>query len=77
MNLTKRQSELLAFIKAFQRKNKYSPSMDEMTKALGVKAKSAAHRAVHQLVDRGFLAAPEGKARNYRVLTRLDRAHRK
>lgn len=53
--LTKRQRELLDFIRGYIATHGFSPSFDEMKDALGLASKSGIHRLVHGLQDRGYI----------------------
>lgn len=62
--LTKRQRELLDFIRGYVTTHGYSPSFDEMMKALGLASKSGVHRLVHGLRDRGYIEFRYNQARS-------------
>lgn len=53
--LTKKQYEVLVFVKQFMRKYKYAPSLDEIRKSQGLATPSAAHYHVQKLRDAGYL----------------------
>ncbi len=60
--LTKRQSDLFNFLKAESGKD-CPPSFEEMRIALGLKSKSAIHRLVEALAERGFIRRIPNRAR--------------
>lgn len=53
--LTKRQKQVLDFIKKFIQKHDYAPSYEEIKKHLKLSSVSTAHHHVRSLEDRGFL----------------------
>lgn len=57
--LTKKQAELLDYLKSCKR----SPSFDEMRQALGAKSKSGVHRLVSALEERGYIRRVFNRAR--------------
>ena len=70
--LTKRQAEVLAFIRCFIAANGYSPSFREICAgALDGKSTENAHRIVHALRDRGAITFLEGKRRSISVLDQV------
>jgi len=54
MALTRRQREVLDVIRAFIEKNGYSPSLEEIGKALGLSSVATVHKHVTHLVDKGL-----------------------
>lgn len=72
MSLTKKQRELFNYVVSFQRTNKCSPSFDEMRVAIGLASKSGVHRLIAGLIERGYLAKLECRARALTVLRNLD-----
>jgi len=46
--ITKRQKQVLDFIKSYKKKNKYSPSLEEMRDDLGISSISTAHYHVRK-----------------------------
>lgn len=61
--LTKRQRDLLLFIRSYVGKNGIVPSFDEMKEALGLASKSGIHRLISALEERGFIRRIPGRAR--------------
>ncbi len=53
--LTKRQMDVLAFVSGFIEERGYSPSLREISAAIGVESQSTAHRVTTQLRSRGLL----------------------
>lgn len=63
LGLTKRQADILAFIRAFVKTNGHAPNYTEMNAAVGG-GRSNVHRAVACLVDRGYLVRLPTAARS-------------
>ncbi len=61
--LTKRQKQVLDFIKSFTDKRDYAPSLEEIKKHLGLSSVSTAHHHVLNLVKRGFLKREKNEPR--------------
>jgi len=53
--LTKRQKQTLDFIKSYKKKNKYSPSLEEIKQNLEISSISTAHYHVKKLQEGGYL----------------------
>ena len=53
--MTKRQKKVLDFIKSYKKKNKYSPSLEEIRGDLGISSISTAHYHVKKLQEGGYL----------------------
>ncbi len=66
--LTKKQHELLVFIRERLESNGVSPSFDEMKDALGLRSKSGIHRLITGLEERGFIRRLPHRARALEVL---------
>lgn len=61
--LTPRQKQVLNFIKSYQKKNDYSPSLEEIADHLGVSSVATAHEHVKNLQNRGHLTREENQPR--------------
>lgn len=61
--LTKRQKQVLDFIKSFANKKGYAPSLEEITKYLHLSSISTAHFHVSKLKKLGYLEKEENKPR--------------
>ncbi len=62
MTLTPHQRTTLNFIREFQRKRGYSPSLSDLAVAFGVKSKNAVAKVVNALVKNGYLQKdPKGR----------------
>ena len=66
--LTRKQHELLTFIRDRVASDGIPPSFDEMKDALNLKSKSGVHRLVSALEERGFLRRMHHRARAMEVL---------
>ncbi len=56
VSLTRKQHELLTFIKSYVRQNNgVAPSFEEMQRALGLSSKSGVHRLMDALEERGHV----------------------
>ena len=53
--LTRKQSELLAYLSDHMQRHDVPPSFDEMRDALGLASKSGVHRLVSGLEERGYI----------------------
>lgn len=67
--LTRKQSELLAFIAQYQDANGYSPSFEQMKDALGLKSKSGVARLADGLEERGFITRKANRRRAIQILS--------
>ena len=66
--LTKRQKEVLDFIKDYSNKKGYAPSLEEIRKRFKLASVSTAHFHVSRLRDSGYLSKEENKPRSIDVL---------
>lgn len=62
--LTKRQRDLLTYIRSYVGQHGFSPSFEEMKEALGLASKSGVHRLVSALVERGYVKSMYARARS-------------
>lgn len=53
--MNKRQIEIYEYIKEFLSENKYSPSMREITTAVGLKSVSITHGHLERLRNKGYI----------------------
>lgn len=65
--LTKRQKQVLDFIRTFKEKKGYSPSLEEIEKYLRLSSVSTAHYHVKSLEDQGYLKKTENSPRSIEV----------
>ena len=66
--LTRKQHELLFFIKNRLQSDQIAPSFDEMRLALNLKSKSGIHRLISALEERGFIRRLPNKARALEII---------
>jgi repressor LexA len=66
--LTRKQNELLEYLKTHLSKNEVPPSFDEMRDALGLASKSGIHRLVSGLEERGYIRRLPNRARAIEIL---------
>lgn len=67
--LTERQRELLSYIKQRVRDDGIAPTFDEMRLHMGLASKSAIHRLMTSLEDRGHIRRGKPGARRMEVLS--------
>jgi repressor LexA len=72
--LTKKQHQLLLFIRERMAADGVAPSFDEMKEALKLKSKSGIHRLITALEERGFLRRLPHRARALEVVKLPDNA---
>lgn len=72
--LTRKQHELLMFIRERLQETGISPSFDEMKDALDLKSKSGIHRLITALEERGFLRRLPHRARALEILKLPEQA---
>lgn len=61
--ITKKQKKVLEFIKSYQEKKEYAPSLEEIKKHFKLASVSTAHFHVKKLQDKGFLIKEENRPR--------------
>ena len=72
--LTKKQHQLLLFIRDRMARDGVAPSFDEMKEALDLQSKSGIHRLIMALEERGFLRRLPHRARALEVIKLPDNA---
>lgn len=70
--ITKRQKQVLDFIKSFKEKKDYSPSLEEIKKHLRLSSVSTAHFHVSKLLKAGYLTKNENKPRSIDITKREE-----
>lgn len=70
--LTRKQHELLVYIRKHIDESGVSPSFEEMKDALDLKSKSGVHRLISALEERGFIRRLANRARALEVLKMPD-----
>ncbi|MDE2020427.1 MAG: hypothetical protein KGJ13_08835 [Patescibacteria group bacterium] len=66
--ITKRQRDVLQFIKVYTHRNGYCPNYDEIMQGIGLKSKSGVNRLVLELEQRGFIRRLPGQSRAIEIL---------
>jgi repressor LexA len=66
--LTKRQREVLEFIRSFQRGRGYAPSLEEIAAHFGLAAVSTVHEHLKNLTEKGYLRRGWNRARSIEPL---------
>jgi len=64
MALTRRQREIYDFVRAFVAERGYSPSLEEIGEAFGLRSVATVHKHVQHLVDKGFLRKSWNRSRS-------------
>lgn len=66
--LTRKQADLLNYLRFQIARDGVSPSFEEMKNTLGLASKSGVHRLLSALEERGFIARRRNRARAIEVL---------
>ena len=66
--MNKRQMAIYEYIKEFLAENKYSPSMREITTAVGLKSVSTVHGHLDRLRDKGYIDFINSSPRTLQVI---------
>lgn len=66
--ITRKQQRALSFIQEYIFANDLSPSYEEIQKAIGVSSKSAVHRMVRTLADRGVITFLPNRNRSIKLV---------
>src|SRR3989338_8476674 len=61
--ITKRQKEVLDFVKKFINKKKYPPTLEEICVGLKLSAVSTVHQHIEALAEKGYLKKADNNAR--------------
>ncbi len=69
MALTKRQKEILDFIKGFLAEHEYSPSYEEIASGMGLKSLATVHKHIANLFAKGVLHKGHNRSRSIDVLS--------
>jgi len=65
--LTKRQSQILDFVKKYSEKNGYSPSLDEIAGKFGLSSLSTVHYHLSQLQEKGLITRQDSIPRSIQI----------
>ena len=72
---TKQQHAMLNFIQNYSQQTGYSPSYEEMGKALNLRSKSGVWRLINGLLQRGLITIKPGLARSVRIVSTIKCPH--
>lgn len=75
MYLTKRQRQVLDFIKGFIEEKGYSPSLQEIGIGFGLTSPATVHKHVLNLIDKGLLSRGWNRSRSIEVLEGRELEH--
>lgn len=70
--ITKKQQQVLDFIEKYQKKNKYSPTLEEIQRKFKLASVSTAHYYIQQLKNKKLLSKQESQHRAINVLPAND-----
>ena len=68
MAITRRQREVLDFIEAFTKQNRYSPSFQEVADGLDLKSLATVHKHISNLRRKGYLTQSQDTHQRSRAL---------
>jgi repressor LexA len=68
MTLTKRQKEVLDFLVSFVNKHGYSPSFEEIAKALKLTSLATVHKHINTLEKKGFVRRGYNQSRSIEIM---------
>lgn len=69
-----RRRALVRFLKAYLKKNGYSPSIEEITVGIGLTSKTATRHHLDVLRDEGTVTWTEGRYRSLRLVEKSEKA---
>ena len=65
--LTKKEQDILDYIRDTISAEGYSPSVRDIRSALGIKSTSTVHQYLHRLEEKGYIIKEQGKSRTIRI----------
>jgi repressor LexA len=68
MHLTKRQKEILDFIREYLQREGYAPSLEEIGARFGLSSVATVHKHVQNLVDKGLLRKAWNRSRSIELV---------
>ena len=74
--MTRKQLEILNFIKGYIRKNKISPTFEEIMAEFNLKSKSSVHAYLTKLEQEGYIIRHGAKARGIEISSKKDKLER-
>ena len=66
-SLTKRQKEVLDFLRNFIRERGYSPSLEEVGQALGMSSVASVHKHLTHLAEKGYIRHEQNRKRSIEI----------
>ena len=72
MSLTKRQEEILIYIKAFIDEFQFPPSVRDIAKAFNLASAGGVHKHLKNLADKGYISHEKDIARSIRITDRFN-----
>lgn len=69
MQITPRQKQVLNFVKSYQKKRDYSPSLEEIASHLGVSSVGTVHEHLSNLIEKGLISREENQKRAIEIVT--------
>jgi repressor LexA len=74
MALTRRQAEILAYIRDFTRTRGYAPTLQEIARRFALSSVATVHKHLGHLIDKGYLRRGRNRRRDLEVLDDQARA---
>ena len=68
MRLTRRQQQILNFLRESTRQLEHPPTLDELCAMLGLRSRGSLHKHVQALIQAGFVEAMAGQHRGIRLI---------
>jgi repressor LexA len=68
MAVTRRQKEIIDFLESFVSRNGYSPSFEEIARAMGLKSLATVHKHITNLEKKGLLDRVHNRSRSIDIL---------
>lgn len=72
-DLTKKEQDILDYIRDTISAEGYSPSVRDIRAALGIKSTSTVHQYLHRLEEKGYIIKEQGKSRTIRIEGEAER----
>ncbi len=74
MSMTRRQQEILAFVKDFLSRHGYSPTLEEIARHFGISSLNGVYKHLKSLEQRGLIRRLSNQARSIQVIERTRTA---
>lgn len=66
--MSKRQIEIYEYIKKFLEENRYSPSVREIGKAVGLRSSATVHRHLDKMKEKGYINFINSRSRTLQIV---------